>query len=71
MNKLFIVVAMVFLSQKTLNFSPEEMVLQNSAAEFDRDNLVYDFVMPHSNSRECVVTELETYGYTRKGGVCG
>ena len=73
MNKLFIVVAMVFLSQKNTNFSPEEMVLQNSAVEFDGDDLVllYDFVMPHSNNREHVVTELETYGYTRKGGVGG
>ena len=69
MNKLFIAVAMVFLSPKNTNFSPEETVLQNSAAEFDRENLVYDFATSHSNNRECVVTELETYGYTRKGGV--
>ena len=53
---------------KNTNFSPEEMVLQNSAAEFDRENLVYDFATPHSNNRECVVTELETHGCTRKGG---
>ena len=45
------------------------MVLQNSAVGFGGDNLVYDFAMPHSNHRGCVVTELETYGYTRKGGV--
>ena len=59
------------LVPKNTNFSPEEMVLQNSAAEFDRENLVYDFATPHSNNREWVVTELETYGYTRKGGVGG
>ena len=46
---------------KNTNFFPEETVLQNSAAEFDGDNLVYDFVMPHSNNREHVVTELETH----------
>ena len=56
---------------KNTNFSPEETVLQNPAAEFDGDNFVYDFAMPHSNNRECVVTELETYRYTRKGGVGG
>ena len=47
------------------------MVLPISAAEFDRENLVYDFATPHSNNRDWVVTELETYGYTRKGGVGG
>ena len=51
---------------KNTNFSPEEMVLQKPAVEFDRDNFVYDFVTPHSNNREDIVTELETYGYTRK-----
>ena len=59
---------MVFLSKNT-NFSPEETVLQNSAAEFDGENLVYDFATPHSNNRDQVVIELETYGYTRKCGV--
>ena len=58
-----------YFCPKNTNFSPEEMVLQNSAAEFDGKNLVYDFATPHSNNRECVVTELETYGYTREGGV--
>ena len=43
--------------------------MQNSATEFDGGNLLYDFATPHSNNREWVVTELETYGYTRKGGV--
>ena len=57
-----------YFCPKNTNFSPEEMVLQNSAVEFDGVNLVYDFVMPHS---EHVVTELDTYGYTRKGCVGG
>ena len=51
---------------KNTNLSPEEMVLQNSAAEFKV--LVYNFATPHSNNREWVVKEFETYGYTRKGG---
>ena len=38
------------LVPKNTNFSPEEMVLQNSAAEFDRENLVYDFATPHSKT---------------------
>ena len=44
-------------------------VLCNAAAEFDRANLVYNFAMAHSNNRERVVQELESYGYTRKGGI--
>ena len=55
----------IFVPENT-NFSPEEIVLQRYAVEFDRDNLVYDFVTPHSNNREDIVTDLETYGYTRK-----
>ena len=51
------------------NFSPAETVLCNAGAEFDGANLVYGFAMAHSNNRECVVQELETYGYTRKGGI--
>ena len=54
---------------KNTSFSPKETVLHNSAAEFDRANLVYDFAMAHSNNRECVVHELESYGYTRKCGI--
>ena len=41
---------------KNTNFSTEETVLQNSAAEFDGENLVYDFATPHSNNREWVVS---------------
>ena len=44
---------------KNTNFSPEETVLQNSAAEFVGEILVYDFATPHSNNREWVVMELE------------
>ena len=54
---------------KNTNFSPEETVLRNAVAEFDRANLVYNFAMAHSNNRECVIQELETYGYSRKGGI--
>ena len=54
---------------KNANFSPEETVLCNAVAEFDSANLVYDFAMAHSNNREHVVQERETYGYTRKGGI--
>ena len=54
---------------KNTNFSPEETVLHNAAVEFDRANLVYKFAMGHLNNRECVVQELEAYGYTRKGGI--
>ena len=54
---------------KNTSFSPEETVLCNAAAEFDRANLVYDFAMGHSNNRECVVHELKSYGYSRKGGI--
>ena len=56
---------------KNTNFSPEETVLCNAAAEFDRANLVYEFAMAHLNNRECVVQELKTYGYTRKGRIGG
>ena len=69
MNKLFIAVAMVFLSQKTLTCLQKTQYCKT--AEFNGDNLVYDFATPHSNNREHVVTELETYRYTRKGGVGG
>ena len=54
---------------KNTNFSPEETVCCNAAAEFDGTNMVYEFAMEHSNNREHVVQELETYGYTRKGGI--
>ena len=54
---------------KNTNISPQQTALLNSAAEFDGENLVYNFATPHSNNREQVVMELETYGYTRKGGV--
>ena len=54
---------------KNTNFSPEETVLCNAVGEFDRAHLVYEFAMAHLNDRECVVQELETYGYTRKGGI--
>ena len=54
---------------KNTNFSPEETVLSNAGAEFDGVNLVYKFAMAHLNNRECVVQELKTYGYTRKGGI--
>ena len=48
----------IFVAKNT-NFSPEETVLQNSAAEFDGEILVYDLAAPHSNNREWVVMELE------------
>ena len=54
---------------KNTSFSPEETVLHNTAAEFDGANLVYNFAMGHSNNREHVVHELESYGYSRKGGI--
>ena len=54
---------------KNTNFSPEATVLHNTVVEFDGANLVYEFAMAHSNNRECVVQELETYGYTRKAGI--
>ena len=41
---------------KNTNFSPEETVLKNSAAEFDGENLAYDFAAPLSNNREQVVS---------------
>ena len=44
---------------KNTNFSPEETVLQTSAAEFDGESLVYDFATPHCNNREWVVMESE------------
>ena len=69
MKKLFIAVANGIFVPKNTNFSPEDTELQNSAEEFDGKNLVYDFATPHCNNRQCVVTELEAYGYTRKGGV--
>ena len=54
---------------KNTSFSPEGTVLHNAAAEFDRTTLAYDFAMGHSNNREHVVHELESYGYSRKGGI--
>ena len=54
---------------KNTNLSPEETVLHNTVAEFDRTNLVYHFEMGHSNNREHVIHKLETYGYSRKGGI--
>ena len=40
-------------------FSPQETSTEQ--------NLVYNFAMAHSNNREHVIQELETYGYSRKG----
>ena len=55
----------MFCPKNTKFLSREETVFHNAAAEFDRANLVYEF----ANNREHVVQELETYGYTRKGGI--
>ena len=50
---------------KNTNFYPEETVLQNSAVEFDRDNLVYEYAVPPSNKRASVLWNLmETIWYT-------
>ena len=54
---------------KNSSFSPEETVFCNTDEEFEGANLVYNFSMGHSNNRERVVHELESYGYSRKGGI--
>ena len=62
-------VELVFSALKTPMFLQKRQYSVMLWWNLMEQTLVYDFAMEHSNNREHVAQELETCGYSRKGGI--